>query len=86
MKEEFKAYIQYALDETKSFPANLSDRDWQEFFQFCYRHGIAGVVFAGLERVDIHIPQQVFFEWFSIVEIIKQQNAIVNRRLVSCQF
>lgn len=83
MKEEFKAYIQYALDETKSFPANLSEGDWQDFFQFCYRHSIAGIVFAGLERADRRIPQQVFFEWFSIVESTKQQNVVANNRLIA---
>lgn len=83
MKEEFKAYIQYALDETKPLPANLSIEDWQDLFQFCYRHSIAGIVFAGLERADRRIPKQVFFEWFSDVESIKQQNAIVNNRLIA---
>lgn len=83
MKEEIKAYIQYAVDETKPRPANLNERDWQDFFQFCYRHGIAGLVFAGLERANRRIPQQVFFKWFPVVESIKRQNTIVNKRLIA---
>lgn len=83
MKEEFKAYIRYALDETKPLPANFNDGDWLGFFQFCHRHSIAGVVFAGLERAGRRIPQQVFFEWFSTVESIKRQNAVVNKRLIA---
>lgn len=83
MKEEFKAFIRYALDETKPLPDNLSEGNWQNFFQFCYIHSILGVVFAGIERADRPIPQQVFLEWLSFVESIKQQNAVVNKRLMA---
>ncbi|MBR4924278.1 MAG: nucleotidyltransferase family protein [Prevotella sp.] len=83
MREEFKAYIQYALDERKQLPANLNEEDWQDFFQFCYSHSILGVVFAGIERADRPIPQQVLLEWFSFVESTKQQNAVVNKRLIA---
>lgn len=83
MKEEYKAFIQYALGEMAPLPANLNERDWQDFFHFCRRHAIAGIVFAGLERADRRIPRQVFFEWFSVVEIIRRQNAIVNKRLIA---
>lgn len=83
MKEEFKAYIQYALDEKKPLPANLNEWDWQDFFQFCCRHSIAGIVFAGLERANRRIPQQVFFEWYPVAESIKRQNTIINKRLIA---
>ena len=83
MKEEFKAYIQYALDEKKALPANLDKGDWQDFFHFCHRHSILGVVFEGIERADRPIPQQVLLEWFSFVESTKQQNEVVNKRLIA---
>ncbi len=83
MKEEFKAYIQYALDEKKALPANLDEGDWQAFFHFCYRHSILGGVFAGIERADRPIPKQLLLEWFSFVESTKQQNEVVNKRLIA---
>ena len=71
-------FLQYCLEEKKSLSKDNVFIDWQDFFQFCFRHSIAGLVFAGLERADRRIPQQVFFEWFSVVEGIKRQNTIVE--------
>ena len=83
MKEEYKAFIKYSLDKTQPLPANLNEGDWQDFFQFCYSHSILGVVFAGIERANRPISQQVLLEWFSFVESTKQQNAVVNKRLIA---
>lgn len=83
IKEEYLAYIRYAIDDKRPIPLNLNNEDWQDFFHFCYRHSILGVVFAGLERANRPIPQQVLLEWFSFVESTKQQNALVNKRLIA---
>lgn len=81
IRKEYRDFIQYALDERKTLPANLDDASWQDFFQFCYRHGIAGVVFAGIEHADRPIPQDVLLDWLSIVESTKIQNRLVNKRI-----
>lgn len=81
MREDYKVFIRYSLDETQPVPANLNGESWQDFFHFCYRHSILGLVFQGIERANRPIPQQVLFEWISSVESIKQQNDVVNQRL-----
>ena len=50
--------------------------------QFCYRHSIMGVVFGALERCGKRIPQEVLFEWIGVVENLKRQNAMTNKRLL----
>jgi hypothetical protein len=83
MKKEYKAFIQYSLDNKRPLPANLKESEWQDFFHFCYHHSILGVVFEGIERANRPIPQQVLLEWFSFVESTKQQNAAINKRLIT---
>lgn len=82
MNQAYKDFIQFSLDQTKPFPKSFDDIDWEEFYFFCYQHSILGVVYLGLERIKKGIPQHVLFEWISFVESIKQQNVVVNQRLI----
>ena len=82
MNQAYKEFIQYSLDESRSLPDCTETIDWQAFMQFCFQHSIIGVVFAGLERANIRIPQNVLFVWLSYVETIKNQNQIVDKRVI----
>lgn len=82
MNQAYKDFIQFSLDQTKPLPKNFDEIDWEDFYFFCYQHSILGVVYSGLERIKKGIPQHVLFEWISFVESIKQQNNVVNQRLI----
>lgn len=40
-----------------------------------------GIVFNGLDRSGLRIPQMTLFEWISYSESIKQQNLIIDKRI-----
>ena len=82
MDNSFIDFIQFSLDERKSLPLTFDDLKWQNFFEFCHRHSILGIVFAGLERLNRKIPQDILFEWIGVVEDIKRQNRLMNHRLL----
>ncbi len=77
----YQDYIQYALDENKPVPDSLGKNEWRGFYSFCCRQGIPGVVFSGIERANKPVPQDVILEWFAMVEGVKRQNQLVNKRL-----
>ena len=76
-------FIRYAVHREKEFPIVCEQIEWADFLQFCNRQGVIGLVFSGLERSGMRIPQQVLFEWISYAESIKQQNLVVDKRV--CQ-
>lgn len=76
-------FIQYSLDKKKSLTYSFELIDWHAFMKFCHQQGILGIVYEGLERANKRITTEVLFEWISYVESIKQQNLIVNKRLLS---
>lgn len=81
--QNYKAYLDFmcfALDPSQPLPDSHTTIDWSSFYQFCMRQSVAGVVFDGLERSGLHIPQQVLFEWISTVERMKATNKLVDRR------
>lgn len=81
MKSEYIDFIRYSLEESLQVPESFERIDWSEFFDFCCQHSIAGVVLNGLERANRKIPQPVLFKWIGVVEGIKQQNTLVNKRV-----
>ena len=83
MKETYRDFIRFALDDIKSIPDNCDKIDWQDFFLFCERHGIMGIVFHGLERSNKKIPSEILYEWIGAVESIKSQNIVTNKRLLA---
>lgn len=83
MNKQIWTFIQYSLDDTKNLPHGINDIDWFEFFEFCCRQGIAGIVLSGVDRMNQAIPQDVLLEWIGFSEFIKMQNKLINERMIN---
>lgn len=73
-------FIRYAIGSRPTVPEGAERMDWADFLAFCTRQGIPGLVFGGLERSDLRIPQSVLFEWIGIAENTKRTNLTVDKR------
>jgi hypothetical protein len=71
-------FIRYSIGSLSAVPDSSKEIEWAEFYAFCQRQGITGLVFAGLERSGLHIPQEVLFEWLSVAQTIQATNRIVD--------
>lgn len=68
-------------------PKGADKINWVDFLKFCNKQGVIGLVYDGLERSELRIPQMTLFEWIGFAERIKQQNEIVNKRVSQvCKF
>lgn len=65
-------------------PEACKSIDWKDFFQFCYRQSIIGVVFDGIKRHENelkgHIDKGVLLKWFAYSGQIAEQNKKLNKR------
>lgn len=77
----FVEFIKYAITSEEKLLSELIDIDWKEYLEYCNRQGVVGLVFCGLERSGLKIPQMTLFEWIGFAENIKQQNVIVDKRI-----
>ncbi len=75
-------FIRYTLADSATLPTSSGNINWMSFLDFCYRQSIQGVVFGGIERAELTIPQDVLFEWISMAEMTKHTNATLNRQCV----
>lgn len=87
MYEPYIDFIRYAIHSDLPVPEGADRIDWADFLGFCIRQGVIGLVFDGLERSELRIPQMTLFEWIGFAENNKQQNAIANKRVTQvCKF
>lgn len=81
--QNFKPYldfVRYAVGSLAEVPADSESIDWQDFFLFCQRQGIAGLVFGALEQSGLRVPQPVLFQWVGIAETIRATNRLLDKR------
>lgn len=81
--QNFKPYldfIRYAIGSLPDVPESAKEIDWAVFYEFCLRQGIAGLVFSGIERSGLTVPQEVLFEWIATAERIKATNQMLDLR------
>lgn len=87
MSEIYIDFIRYAIHLDLPVPKGSDRIDWTDYLEFCNRQGVIGLVFDGLERSELRIPQMTLFDWIGFAENIKRQNAIVNKRVSQvCKF
>ena len=82
MKSEYWDIISFSLDANQDAPSCLEGIDWVDFYVFCHRHSIEGIVLGGIDRANIRIDQKVLFEWIALSEKIRRRNEILNKRTV----
>lgn len=81
MNTAYIDFIRYAIHDDVPVPIGAESIDWNNFLEFCNRQGVIGLVFGGLERSGLRIPQTILFEWIGYAENIKRQNTVVNKRI-----
>lgn len=77
--EPYVDFIRYAIHSDLPVPESAVKIDWTDYLEFCYRQGVVGLVFEGLERSELRIPQMTLFEWIGAAENIKQLNTVQNK-------
>ena len=73
-------FIRFAIGSLPDVPGSAKEIDWADFFEFCLRQGIVGIVFDGVERSGLTVPRGVLFQWIGIVENIKATNLMLDQR------
>lgn len=84
-KKTYLDFIRYCIIPNEPIPKEVSEIDWEDYMQYCNRQGVIGLVFEGMQKADIRIPQAKLFEWIGFSESIKAQNKIVNKRILQIQ-
>ncbi len=79
--EIYNDFIRYAIEEGAEVPASAKDIDWKDFLEYCNRQCIIGLVFYGLQKSGLRIPQKTLFEWIGFAESLKVQNMLLNKRI-----
>ncbi len=68
--------LQYSLGNKTEFSHRLEVREWQALFSISTKQTLAGVCFAGIERLpkDMMPPKEVLLKWWNAAEQIKKRN------------
>lgn len=74
-------FVKWAVEEDQQNHVFCERVDWDELLAFCNRQGIVGIVFDKISRSDLKMEQRQVFEWLSMSEMVKKQNAVVNKRI-----
>lgn len=78
--QPFFDFIRFSIGNQKDVPQSVGEIDWNGFFEFCNRQSIQGIVFRGIEKANLRIPQDILFDWIGSVEHIKALNCLTNKR------
>ena len=74
--------IQVSLGKRKGLSRQLSEKEWKILYNQVLSQTVAGVCFAGIERLpkDQRPPIALLYDWIGRVEIMKQQNATLDNK------
>lgn len=86
----FFALIRCGIGKENSLPHSPTSVQWQELFDMAKKQTLAGITFAGIERLPLEQrpPKAVLLQWYTLCERIKNRNIDQNRKvsLVSQKF
>ena len=81
----FYDLLQVALGEKEKLSYTPSDDEWEELFITSQKQTVAGFTFEALDKLSYNgqkIPAALLFEWIGVCEQIRQQNKLLNSRIV----
>ena len=78
----FLDFVKYSLSSEMLQPPLSVRIDWMQFFNFCYRQGIIGIVFYGFKKSNLKIDIYCLSEWVASAERIKKQNNVVKKLIL----
>lgn len=74
--EQFFELLQVAICNRNKLSRPLSDKEWRQMFDMSVKQSLAGIVFAGVEKLpkEQWPCQNVLFEWIGLVTEIENRN------------
>lgn len=74
--------IQVALGHKEKLSRSISEKEWWQLYDFAVKQAIAGICFAGVEKLpkEQWPPKNLLYEWIGTVERIKLRNVIVDKQ------
>lgn len=77
-------FVRFSMDDEIQTFEPLEDLDWEELFDFAKKQAIAGVLFAGVEKMPKGKmpPKAMLMNWFLLTERIKARNEELNGAVI----
>lgn len=87
MKGLFFNILRIAMARQGSFSVVPTAEQWHEVFRMAVQQTLAGVLFAGVERLpaEQRPPREVLLNWYALAERIKLTNRVLNKRAVETE-
>lgn len=78
----FFELLRIALGTTDVLSRTPSPEEWSDIFAMSQKQAVAGVMLSGVERLPVEQrpPQALLLQWIGVVERVKAQNIMLNRR------
>ena len=80
--EMFFALIRCGIGKDSSLPSIPTPAQWQELFETAKRQTLAGIAFAGIEKLpsEQRPPKDIIIQWYTLCESIKKKNIELNKK------
>ncbi len=73
--QAYLEFVKYCLRCNTEIPKCASKINWLEFYKFCDKQAIIGIVFDGISQMDkLRMPSDDLLEWMDYSENIKSDN------------
>ena len=81
--ELFFALIRCGIGKETSLPQTPTPVQWQELFDLSKKQTLAGITFAGVERLpaEQRPPKEIILQWYTLCESIKKKNRDLNNKV-----
>lgn len=76
--------LQVSLKDKESFKDVPSKQEWCQLFKISEEQAVSGLTLLGVDRLEANQrpPQDILFQWIGVGEMIRQQNALMDKAVV----
>ena len=80
----FYDLVQVAVGAKERLGRCPSKTEWDELFSLSKKQSVVGIMLSGIERLpeEQKPPQTLLLQWIGMAEIVRKQNALLNRRCI----
>lgn len=81
----FVELLQAALRNRKLLNVIPTIEEWERLFRTADEQAVSGLILYGLDRFETiqRPPQDILFQWIGVSEMIRQQNALMDKAVVA---
>lgn len=81
MENKFFGLLQFAIGESKSFQLNVSDEEWESFFETSKKQSLQGVLFQAIMKLPVEQqpPRSLKLKWITRVNKISMLSQNANK-------